>query len=413
MTLLSGIRVVEMGLWLAGPAAGGMLTDWGAEVIKIEALDGDPMRRLFGTLSGSKESRCPPFDMHNRGKRSVALDINSDRGRELAGQLVGTADVFLTNMRPEFLKRVGLDHATLLRANPRLVYASLSGYGLTGPDRNAPGFDVAAFSARSGVVNRSAPEGQPPPTLAGGLGDNVTAITTVAAILAGLLYRERTGQGQLVSTSLLRTGIYCIGMDVATRLGLGRLAQPASRTKPQNPLLNSYAAGDGKWFWLMGAEAERHWPGFVEAIGSPEELNDERFQTPRDRRRNGTELVALLDAIFATKSRDEWAEKFAEHEVWWAPVNSVEDLLVDPQVLASGAFVDIPGSEDDGPPLKSVATPVEFAGTPVGPAGPAPAIGQDTDAVLAGLGVDPEEIVRLRDEGVLGGEAPVELGPQS
>lgn len=410
MTLLSGVRVVEMGMWLAGPAAGGILSDWGAEVIKIEALAGDPMRGLFGALSGSKESRCPPFDMHNRGKRSVSLDINTDRGQELTEQIIGSCDVFLTNMRPEFLARVGLDHQSLLSAHPRLVYASLTGYGLEGPDRNAPGYDVAAFSARSGVANRSAPEGEPPPNLPGGLGDTVTAIATVAAVLAGLLYRDRTGQGQLVSTSLLRTGVYCIGMDVATRLGLDRLAQPRSRMNPQNPLLNSYAAGDGKWFWLMGAEAERHWPGFVEAIGAPDSLKAGRFQTPRDRRRNGPELIALLDEIFATKSREQWAEQFDQHRVWWAPVNSVEDLLVDPQVLASGAFVDIPANH--GSSMRSVATPVAFAGSAVGPTGPTPAVGQDTDAVLESLGVDAAEIAHLREQGVLGGEATESLHRQ-
>jgi NAD(P)-dependent dehydrogenase (short-subunit alcohol dehydrogenase family) len=181
MTLLDGIRVVEMGLWLAGPATGGILSDWGAEVIKIEPIGGDPMRNLYGHLSGSKESRTPAFDQHNRGKRSVALDIKAERGRELADLIVGSADVFLTNMRPAFLRRVGLDHDRQLSLNPRLVYAILTGYGLEGPDRDAPGFDVAAFSARSGVAYRSSPEGEPPPTLPGGFGDTVTAMTTAAA----------------------------------------------------------------------------------------------------------------------------------------------------------------------------------------------------------------------------------------
>jgi crotonobetainyl-CoA:carnitine CoA-transferase CaiB-like acyl-CoA transferase len=407
MTLLNGIRVVEMGLWLAGPATGGILSDWGADVIKIEPLSGDPMRNLYGHLSGSKESRIPAFDQHNRGKRSVALDINSEGGAELADRIAGSADVFLTNMRPAFLKRVRLDHETLLSRYPRLVYAVLTGYGLDGPDRDAPGFDVAAFSARTGVANRCAPEGEAPPTLAGGFGDVVTAISTTAAIMGGLMHRERTGKGQLVSTSLLRTGIYCISMDVATRLGLDRLARPASRTKPTNPMLNSYAAGDGRWFWLMGAEAERHWPRLVASIGDPEELRKERFASPRDRRRNGTELVALLDEIFAGRSRDEWAERFAEHDVWWAPVNSVEDLLSDPQVEASGAFVEVPA--DSSATGLAVATPVDFSDTPVGPSGPAPAIGADTDDVLRELGVDADEIERLHRSRTVGRAAAEQL----
>lgn len=401
MTLLSGIRVVEMGLWLAGPAAGGILSDWGADVIKIEPVTGDPMRNLYAHLSGSKETRIPAFDQHNRGKRSVALDVNSESGRELADQIIAEADVFLTNMRPTFLKRVGLDHEALLKRHHRLVYAILTGYGLDGPDRDAPGFDVAAFSARSGVANRCAPEGDPPPTLAGGFGDVVTAVSATAAIMGGLLHRERTGQGQLVSTSLLRTGMYCISMDVSTRLGLGRVARPASRTSPQNPMLNSYCAGDGRWFWLMGAEAERHWPRLVAALGDPDVLREERFGSPRERRRNGPELVALLDEIFATRTRDEWAELFTDQDVWWAPVNSIEDLLTDPQVEASGAFVEV--SPEASATGRAVATPIDFSETPVGPSGPTPALGADTENVLRELGLSTTQIDELRIAGVVGG----------
>ena len=273
MSLLKGIRVVEMGLWVAGPAAGGILADWGAEVVKIEMPKGDPMRKLFGALSGSKEDRCPPFDLYNRGKKSLALDINHPDGIALVQQLVATADVFVSNMRPQFLERIGLDHVSLLAKYPRLVYASLTAYGLEGPDRDAPGYDMAAYSGRSGLAERTTPPGASPPVLPGGLGDNVTAITMVSGIMGALFHRERTGKGQMVSTSLLRTGIYSIGMDVATRVGLGRIAAAPSRTKPQNPLMNSYCASDGKWFWIVGAESERHWPGIVAALGA---IADER-----------------------------------------------------------------------------------------------------------------------------------------
>ena len=150
MSLLDGVRVVEMGLWVAGPSAGGMLADWGAEVVKIETPKGDPMRNLYRALSGSEESRCPPFDLYNRGKRSVTLDVNQPEGATLAQKLISTADIFLTNMRPQYLHKVGLHHEQLLAANPKLVYGSLTGYGLHGPDKDAPGYDLAAFSARGG-----------------------------------------------------------------------------------------------------------------------------------------------------------------------------------------------------------------------------------------------------------------------
>ena len=403
MSLLAGIRVVEMGLWVAGPAAGGILADWGAEVVKIEMPGGDPMRKLFGALSGSKEERCPPFDLYNRGKKSIALDVNHADGIALVQKLLASADVFVTNMRPQFLQRVGLDHATLLAQHPRLVYASLTAYGLEGPDRDAPGYDMAAFSGRSGLAERATPPGAAPPILPGGLGDNVTAITIVAGIMGALFHRERSGQGQLVSTSLLRTGIYSIGMDVATRVGLGRAAPPPPRTKPRNPLMNTYCAGDGKWFWLVGAESERHWPGIVAALGDSALLQDARFATPRERRRNAQALVAAMDVLTARHTREQWAAIFRGHDVWWAPINSVDDLLQDPQVLASGAFIHVPVPEGQTTPesFNGIATPVDFGLTPAGPAGAPPAIGADADALLGALGVGSDELQRLRNAGVL------------
>jgi crotonobetainyl-CoA:carnitine CoA-transferase CaiB-like acyl-CoA transferase len=402
MSLLQGIRVVEMGLWVAGPSAGGILADWGAEVVKLEMLSGDPMRNLYGAMSGSKESRCPPFDMHNRGKRSVALDVNRPEGQALAQRLVATADVFLSNMRPQFLRRAGLHHEQLLPANPKLVYAILTGYGLEGPDKDAPGYDLAAFSARSGLSDRATAPGGVPPTLPGGLGDQVTAITLVAGVLGALWYRDRTGRGQLVSTSLLRTGIFCIGMEMSTRVGLGRIAPSASRLRPQNPLMNSYRASDGKWLWLIGAEAERHWVPIVEALGAGVLLDDERFKTTRDRRRNTEALVAIFDEIFARRTRDEWAATLRDHDIWWAPVNSPDDLVKDAQVQAVGAFVPVPAMARDGTTSMSIASPVDFGAEPVAPPAAPPQLGSDTQAVLRDLGVEDKELAQLRAAGVIG-----------
>jgi crotonobetainyl-CoA:carnitine CoA-transferase CaiB-like acyl-CoA transferase len=363
MTLLKGIRVVEMGLWVAGPAAAGILADWGAEVIKIEMPKGDPMRKLFGALSGSKEDRCPPFDLYNRGKKSIALDINHTDGAALVQQLVATADVFITNMRPQFLERIGLDHAALLAKHPRLVYASLTAYGLEGPDRDAPGYDMAAYSGRTGLADRATPPGASPPVLPGGLG----------------------------------------GMDVSTRVGLGRISAAPSRTKPQNPLMNSYCASDSKWFWIVGAESERHWPGIARALGDVSLMEDARFASPRERRRNSEALVLAIEALTARHTRQEWADIFKQHDVWWAPINSVDDLMTDPQVLASGAFVHVPVHAGQATPesFNGVATPVDFSATPSRPAGPPPGVGADADALLSELGIDDAELQRLRDTAVL------------
>jgi crotonobetainyl-CoA:carnitine CoA-transferase CaiB-like acyl-CoA transferase len=401
MNLLEGIRVVEMGLWVAGPSAGGILADWGAEVIKIEMPSGDPMRTLYSAISGSKESRCPPFDLHNRGKRSVALDVNKPEGRAIAEKIVATADVFLTNMRPQFLRRSGLDHESLLAANPRLVYGILTGYGLVGPDKDAPGFDMAAFSARSGVSHRATPPGGVPPTLPGGMGDNVTAMALVAGILGALLYRERSGHGQLVATSLLRTGMFCESMELSAFVALGKVMSPPSRTRPQNPLMNSYCASDGKWLWLIGAEADRHWEPIAKALGVTELTSDERFKTSRDRRRNGEALVAIFDETFARRTRDEWAAILDADGIWWAPVNSFEDLVSDAQAQACGAFIDMPAMVGDGGTQKTLATPLDFGATPVAAPKAPPALGNDTDALLRELGLHADEVARLREGKVI------------
>ena len=406
MSLLRGVRVVEMGLWVAGPAAAGILADWGAEVIKLEMPTGDPMRRLYGAVYGLDEDRCPPFELYNRGKRSVAIDVNQPEGLAVIKRLIASADVFLTNMRPKFLERVGLDHTSLLAAHPGLVYASLTAYGLSGPDSDAPGYDMAAYSGRSGIAERATPPGAEPPVLPGGIGDNVSAITMVSGIMGALFHKARTGEGQLVATSLLRAGVYSIGMDVATRVGFGRASAPQSRQRPQNPLMNSYRAGDGGWFWLVGAESQRHWPGVAAALECPELVDDPRFNSPRERRRNAETLVALLELQIARRSRAEWAEIFREHDVWWAPINSIDDIMVDPQVLASGAFVNVPGlaKTELANGLNGVATPVDFSRTPVALSGPPPAIGADADALLAEIGLDPDAVTKLRASGVLAGD---------
>ncbi|MBK8959267.1 MAG: CoA transferase [Proteobacteria bacterium] len=401
MSLLSGVRVVEMGFWVAGPSAGGILADWGAEVLKLELPSGDPMRSIYGALSGSAETRCPPFDMHNRGKRSVAIDVNQPEGKALAMRLIADADIFITNMRPQYLKRAGLDHEQVLAAHPRLVYGILTGYGLDGPDKDAPGYDVAGFSSRGGVAGRATPPGGVPPVIPGGLGDNVTALALVAGLLGALWSRDRHGVGQLVSTSLMRTGIFCVSMEMSARLALGRVQSAPSRVKPPNPLMNSYCAADGKWLWLIGVEASRHWQPITTALGVPQVQDDERFKSTRDRHRNSAALVEIFDAAFARHTRDEWAAILRAHDVWWAPVNTFEDLLTDAQVQAAGAFVSMPtmGGGDDT--QMTIATPVDFGATALAPLKAPPTIGADTDAVLGALGLDDDELARLRETGVI------------
>lgn len=383
---LDGVRVVELGVWVAGPGAGGLLAEWGADVIKVEPPAGDPMRQLFQLTAGHGQSIVPPFDLDNRGKRSVVLDLRSPDGREAMAKLVASADVFVTNLRPDAVERLGLGPADLLAGNSRLVYARITGFGATGPDADRPGYDVGAFWARTGMARAFTPDDEPPADIRAGMGDHVTAMTLVAGINAALYQRTSTGKGQLVDTSLLRAGIWCIGWDLGIQLRFGKLAPTVPRTERMNPMVNPYQAGDGGWFWLLGLESDRHWPALARAVDHPEWITDEPFASGRGRRHHAAEVVAAMDAAFAARPRPEWYERFDAEGVWFAPVNSPADVLEDRQAQAVGAFVEVPGGEG-GEAHRAVASPVDFAGRPAQPIGPVPALGQHTAEVLAELGL--------------------------
>jgi crotonobetainyl-CoA:carnitine CoA-transferase CaiB-like acyl-CoA transferase len=341
---------------------------------------------MLQVTGGAREGTpSPPFDLDNRGKRSVVLDLTTDDGRAAMQRLLRTADVFLTNLRPEAISKLGLAPGPLLDAVPRLVYCAVSGYGTTGPDAHRAGYDVGAFWARSGLAALSVPPGAPQPQFRGGVGDHVTAMTAVAGIMAALYDRERTGRGRVVETSLLRTGMWCLGWDLGLRLRLGAVGPTQPRSETSNPMINPYRAADGRWFWLLGVEGDRLWPKLVAAVDRSEWLEDERFSSARSRRHNAVELISMLDELFASAPRDEWTARFDRHDVWWAPVNTPDDVLEDPQAIAAGGFVDVP--EGGGSPAhRAVASPVSFDGAPLSPRG-VPALGQHTAEVLAELGL--------------------------
>ena len=299
-------------------------------------------------------------------------------------QLLATADVFLTNLRPDAVDRLGLGPDTVRAAHPQLIYASVTGYGREGPDTWRAGYDVGAFWARSGLAALAVPPDAPQQGFRGGVGDHITAITTLSGILGALIQRQRTGEGTLVETSLLRTGIYCLGWDLGIRLRFDKLPDSAPRTQQTNPMINVYRTADAKWFWLLGVEADRLWPKLLAAIERKEWGDDDRFRTARDRRHNCEALIALLDDLFAAKTRDEWTAQFDEHDVWWAPVNTADDVIVDPQAIAAGAFVDVPaGPGSDA--HRAVASPVRFGTGETGPQGGVPGLGEHTEEVLREL----------------------------
>jgi crotonobetainyl-CoA:carnitine CoA-transferase CaiB-like acyl-CoA transferase len=397
--VLEGLKVVELATYIAAPGAGGIMADWGAEVIKIESPAGDPMRRFFEHLSDGHDGN-PVFELDNRGKRSVVLDITKPEGRTAAARLVQDADVFLTNVRPAALKRAGLDFDTLHAANPRLVYCSLTGYGLQGPDADKPGFDVTAFWARSGVAALTAPKGVDPFPLRTGVGDHTCSLASVAAILAALFERGRTGQGRLVETSLLRSGVYAIGTDMAIQLRLGRIASTRPREDAVNPLGNYFKTRDGHWLCLHPRDGGADWPALAAAIGQPELASDPRFAQGRARRTHSAALVGALDAAFAQLTYAEAAARLDGADLVWAPVQTPAQCAADPQAEAAGCFVQTPNPA--GGSFRAPAAPARFPGADDGPKGPAPALGQHTREVLAGVGYDAAAIEALMSAGGAG-----------
>jgi len=379
---MEGIHVVEVGMWVAGPSAAAVLGDWGADVVKIEPPTGDPAR-MWGRILGMEPGLNPPFEMDNRSKRSVVLDLGADDGRGMAIELLSGADAFITNVRPAALQRLGLDFETVAARNPRLVYGLLTGYGMTGPEANRPAYDVAAFWARAGLADLLTRPGETPPFQRGGMGDHSAGMTLAAAVCAALVARDRTGTGQLVTTSLYRQGTYTVSFDLNTLLMSGHSIAIGQRETMGNPCMNNYAAADGRRFWIVGLEVDRHWPVLCRAVERPDWLGDPRFARPRDRAANAVELIAELDRIFATRPLAEWAEIFdAEPDFFWSPINTLEDVLGDDQFHAGGGVVYVPDGEGTVP---MVASPADFHGTPAEPRSVAPQLGEHTEEVLAEL----------------------------
>lgn len=380
---LSGVRVVELGVWIAGPAAGGILADWGADVIKIEPPEGDPSRLFHAILGGHLPSN-PIFEQDNRSKRSIVLDLASADDLDVAIDLIGTADVFVTNVRTGGLARLGLDYETLSARFPELIYAQVSGFGRTGPDADRPAFDIAAFWSRSGIASLLTAPGQVPPFQRGGMGDHNTGLAAAGAISAALFERTTSGKGQLVSTSLFREGMYTISFDLNTKLMWGVDIGNNDRTHASSPTANNYRLGDGRWIWVVGIEPDRHWPPICRVTGRADLIDDPRFATPALRAENAAELIPMLDTGFAALTFAE-LEALGEQEpdFFWCPINTLDDLLADRQFVESGALVEVPDA--DGSTSMMVATPVDFSRTEVAPRAHAPELGQHREEILAEL----------------------------
>lgn len=403
---LDDVTVVEVDSWMAAPSAAAILADLGATVVKVEPLRGDPMRnnsrpvRLGDDADEAKVAYDYQFDVANRGKRSIAVALDTDRGSAIVHRLCASADVFVCNLLTRRQERFGLDPRSLLATNPRLVHATLTGYGTTGPDAWRPGYDVTAFFGRSGLYDamREGEDGVVPMARPA-QGDYTTGLALSTTILAALRQAERTGEGQIVETSLYETAVWTQATDYAITAIDRRAVRPRARPNMIVPTANRYPCGDGKWV-VLNMPDEAAWPLLCKTIGLDEWLEDERFADIRGRFRNMEEIVAGIDEALSARTRDEWGAIFDEVGIIWGPVLGLHEVVDDPQAGALGIF---PHLEDEAiGSYPTVSSPIRFHTADVGPRTPAPRLGADTRSVLGDAGYDADEIDALLADGVVG-----------
>jgi len=401
--MLEGLKVIEMATYVAAPAAGAMLRDWGAEVIKVEPLNGCPMRRFFeGMKSNVPIEGNPKFTLDNRGKKGISINTSDEKGADIVRELIKDADIFLTNVRPQSLESAKLDHESLLKVNPKLIYCSLTGYGLDGEEKNRPGFDVAAYWSRSGMAHLTQRKGEEPLPIRTASGDHITAISTVSGILAAVYERTKTGKGKVVETSLLRTGIYSLSSDMALQLKFGRVPSTKKRDEQINPIFNFFKTKDDRWICLSPrAGGDYDLPKVVRALGKEEWLENEKFNTNQARRENAKEFIDEMDKAFSQYTMSEWGEKLDEQDLIWSPVQNLKEVSKDKQAIDSGAFSEVE-DQDCEENYTTVSSPVRFHNSDDGPKGPAPKLGQDNFEVLKSIGINEDQINELIDRGIVG-----------
>jgi crotonobetainyl-CoA:carnitine CoA-transferase CaiB-like acyl-CoA transferase len=398
---LDDITVVEVDSWMAAPSAAVILADLGATVIKIEPLAGDPMRGNGRPpkLEGEIRDYDFQFDVDNRGKRSILVDLASPAGTDIVHRLCKGAEVFLCNLLPHRQQKFGLDPAGLHELNPRLVHATLTGYGTEGPDAWRPGYDVTAFFGRSGLYDamREGVDGEVPMARPA-QGDHCTGLALAGAILAALRMVERTGEGQVVETSLYETAVWSQASDYATTAIDKAPVRQRARQEMLLPTANRYPCGDGKWVVFNMPEASA-WPKFCKAIGRDEWLDDERLVDARSRYRLMHELVPKIDESLARRSRDEWGKIFDDAGLIWGPVLALHEVVDDPQAEAINLFPKI--SDENLGEYRTVNIPMRFRTANVGPKGRSPRAGEHTTEMLRRAGFDDADIERLYASGVV------------
>ncbi|TAL03061.1 MAG: CoA transferase [Rhodospirillaceae bacterium] len=399
---LEGIKVVEVAMWAFVPAAGGMLSDMGANVIKIEPPTGDPLRGLkIAALGSDKHGFVVSWENYNRGKRSITLDLRREEGREVLYKLLEDADVFLTNLLPRARRKMKIDIDDIRARFPKIIYAVGSGSGRRGPEGEKGGFDSITYWARSGISSSTTPEDADFPVGLPGaaFGDCASAAMLAGGVAAAIAQRALTGHSSVVDVSLLAAGMWSMqrGITQAALDGVERFPRPERNAIP-NVLVNVYKTKDGRFLSLCMLQAQRYWAAFCEAAGRPDLAADPRFNTDASRVKNAAACIAELDALFLSRPLAEWREILAKQEGQWDVVQHVGELKDDRQVKANGYMQ--PVDYGDGRIMEMVSIPMQFDGAPL-PARPAPELGADSEAILQELGYDWGRIIELKDAGVI------------
>jgi crotonobetainyl-CoA:carnitine CoA-transferase CaiB-like acyl-CoA transferase len=402
VAIMNGIRVLEVASWTYVPVAGGILAEWGADVIKIEHPEtGDPQRGLVTSGLVPLGGVAHMVELPNRGKRSVGLDIKSPEGHALLLRLAEQCDVFLTNFLPAQRAKLHIDVADIRAVNPTAIYARGSAHGPLGPEADKGGYDNSTFWARSGAADTASPDqiGYPVTQPGAAFGDVLGGLTIAGGISAALLHRERTGEALTVDGSLLSMGTWAMGASLAASaaFGIDRIPRYQPSEAP-NALVNSYATKDGRFVSLVMLQSDKFWPELVTALGNPGLIEDPRFVDHAARMTNNREAIAELAALFGSRTFDEVAEVLSTVKGAWAPVQRPIDVLSDPQVVANGYLQDV--KDANGNPFQLVPAPLQFNGE-TGDTRRAPGHGEHTDEVLGELGLDIDQILELKISGAV------------
>ncbi|MFC2016311.1 CaiB/BaiF CoA transferase family protein [Chloroflexota bacterium] len=400
---LEGIVILDWTQFQMGPVATSMLADLGANVIHIEdRIRGDGGRGMT-TIGGTKSlshGKAAYFEIFNRGKKSLTLDLRQEKGKEAVYRLTKKADVFVHNYRQGVPERLGLGYETLRQYNPKLIYIAGSGYGPEGPEAMEPAFDPMGL-ARSGIMTQAGEPDMPPQKIERGISDQMGGVVMGYGILVALLAREWQGVGQKVDVSQISAMMCLQASAVGLRLYTGAELARTSRKKAANPLWNYYPCQDGKWLMLAMLQSDRYWPTMCKALGMEHLEKVPKFEDMGKRQENCEELISIMDEIFLTKSASEWVKVLrGTGDTICTPIQSTSDLLTDPQVLANDYIIDT--NHKVLGPVKVANFPIQFSETPAEVKCEAPEFSEHTEEVLIEIGgYSWEEIAQLRDEEVL------------